>query len=409
MSGGNDTPPLNVLVVGAGMYVCGSDDREFGTILPTLLQEQHRGSVGEIHIAATRPASAAHVLRKTNALNERMGINGHVRVYPTGESVDAFAYRQAIEALPQPAAAIVSVPDHLHVSITHDIIAAGIHPLVVKPLCPTVDEALRLIAALDREGLYGAVEFHKRFDEANLIMRQKIRGGQLGDLCYAIVEFSQRRRIRQVFGSWVDQTNIFQYLGVHYADMIYFASGARPRRAMATGQAHSSDLNGPGNTKTAYDAIQAVVEWEMPDSGKPFVSTILTNWIDPDTTSAMSDQKITMIGTEGRYQSDQKNRGVRMVTAANGIEDINPYFTQFYQDHQNPSGQSVHGYGPASINCFLRDVGNLIAGKVDRNHLIIHRPSFQSALPSIAVVEAVNLSLEQDNRWISIKKGRIEH
>ena len=51
--------------------------------------------------------------------------------------------------------------------------------------------------------------------------------------------------------------------------------------------------------------MQLVVEWERKDGGQ-FVSTHITNWIDPDETSAMSDQKINVVGTKGRFQADQK-------------------------------------------------------------------------------------------------------
>lgn len=52
--------------------------------------------------------------------------------------------------------------------------------------------------------------------------------------------------------------------------------------------------------------MQVVIEWERKDGGL-FVSTHITNWIDPDETSAMSDQKINVVGTNGRFQADQKN------------------------------------------------------------------------------------------------------
>lgn len=399
--------PLNVLVIGAGMYVCGSGTESSGTILPTLVQEQFLGKVGEIHVSATRPESISLLLEKLDALNRYLGTSGHIQGYPTGVTRDTHAYKQALEKIPRPAVAVISVPDHLHASITRDVIKAGIPPLVVKPLAPTVEESLHLIQLLDQHRLYGAVEFHKRFDTANLLLRQKIKEGKLGDLCYVVVEYSQRRIIREVFNSWVSRTNIFQYLGVHYADLIYFITGARPSRVLATGQVYSTK---PGtNNNPVYDSIQVMVEWELPADSKRFVSTILTNWIDPNTTSAMSDQKITVVGTNGRYQSDQKNRGVQIVTTEDGVEDVNPYFTQFYHDSETPLAVGVHGYGPTSIRCFLKDAAGLFTGTASRENLMTHRPSFWQALPSTAVVEAVNRSLLQDNQWISIdKNGKIE-
>src|SRR3972149_5716305 len=108
-------------------------------------------------------------------------------------------------------------------------------------------------------------------------------------------------------------SNIFQYLGIHYVDIIYWATGAVPLRVMATGQKNYLLSKGIDT----YDSIQAVIEWKTA-SGIIFNSSFFTNWIDPENTSAMSDQRIKVIGTKGRYEADQKNRGIRIVTDENG-------------------------------------------------------------------------------------------
>jgi predicted dehydrogenase len=241
------------------------------------------------------------------------------------------------------------------------------------------------------------VEFHKRFDESNLLVRQALADGRLGDIRYITVEYSQRRMVRSVFGSWLEHTNIFQYLGVHYVDLIHFFTGARPVRALATGQPYDPT----SKTQHGSDAIQAMVEWEEPETEQRFVSTIASSWIDPDTTSAMSDQKINVVGTLGRYQLDQKNRGAQLVTEAGGVEDINPYFTQIYAGADGAYG--VHGYGPSCITQFLADVGNLASGGCSRQDLIATRPSFQDCLASTAVIEAVNHSLYHGGEWVVIE------
>ena len=43
----------------------------------------------------------------------------------------------------------------------------------------------------------------------------------------------------------------------------------------------------------------------------------------------MSDQKINVVGTKGRFQADQKHRGVQVVQDELGIQEINPYFCTF--------------------------------------------------------------------------------
>lgn len=390
--------PPSVLVIGAGMYVAGRGTSACGTVMPALVQAQSQGLIGEIRVAATNRHSIQELKKKLDRLNARMGTHTEVQGHPAGAETDPLAYQQALAELPRPACAIVVVPDHLHFQIAADVIRAGVHCLVVKPLTPTLAESRELVRLADSHNVYGAVEFHKRFDESNLLVRQALADGRLGDICYVTVEYSQRRMVREIFGSWLRDTNIFQYLGVHYVDLIYFFTGARPVRALATGQPYDP----ASKERHGSDAIQALVEWEEPASKRRFASTIVTNWIDPDTTSAMSDQKINIVGTKGRYQVDQKNRGTQLVTEAGGVEDVNPYFTQIYQGADGKYG--VHGYGPRCINQFLVDVNDLTFGRCKRQDLIAVRPSFQDCLASTAVIEAVNTSLYDGGRWVEVEE-----
>lgn len=385
-----------VLVIGTGMYVCGRNTDGFGTVLPVLAGAKATGLVRDIYVAGTSAEGIEIAQGKLAGLNARLGTRVEIKGFPDkDDGRNPFAYRKALSEIPRPACAIVVVPDHLHAAVAEDVIRAGLHLLVVKPLAPTLPEARRMVDLAKAHHVYGAVEFHKRYDEANLILRQVIADGRLGRLRYITVEYSQRRGIRGVFKSWIQHTNVFQYLGVHYVDLVYFATGARPLRVLATGQPSSLAAK-PGG----LDAIQAVVEWKDGKGEDSFVSTIMTNWIDPDRSSAMSDQRITMVGTLGRYESDQKNRGVQLVTESDGVEDINPYFTQCYTDTTGDVG--VQGYGPRSIRQFLTDVGDLIHGKCEPEELVATRPSFQDALVSTAVIDAASKSLSRGGEWITI-------
>ena len=386
---------LNILVVGAGMYVSGRGTDGVGTVLPALVQASKKGSVDQIYVAATSPESIKQLQEKLTQTNQLLGADNNVTGYPT-DSPDNESYKQAIQEGHQIDCAIVSVPDHLHYKVTNDLMNAGIHVMVVKPLAPTVQEVKDLIHTAKQNNVYGVVEFHKRFDKANLRFKSIIESQQIGDPLYFHVEFSQKKLIPQtVFQKWVQNSNIFQYLGIHYADMIHFLTGAKPKRVLALGQKNllaSQDID-------TYDAIEAIIEWEAP-SKKTFVSTILTNWVDPNSKSAMSDQQIKVIGTKGRFTSDQKNRGNELITDDAGIESINPYFSAFYPDISGEH-QIFDGYGPESIWQFLEDVKAVKTGAaVDSKSGL--RATFEDALVSTMILEAVNSSLEGNGEWVDI-------
>jgi D-galacturonate reductase len=385
------TSKINILIIGTGMYVCGRGSEGYGTILPAIMQAYKSGLVGNVFIASMHGSSFELFDAKANSLKTAIGTEFPYRRYPANNSIDPRAYLDAIEDLPDPGAVIVASPDPAHFEMALAAIENGKHVLVVKPLTPTVSEVLQLISAAKEAGIYGAVEFHKRWDWANIKLGQEIERGTLGDLLYFHVEYSQRKIIpTDIFSAWSNKTNIFQYLGVHYADIIHFVTKDIPYRIIAVG--HYGWLNKRGIS--TYDSIEVLIEWSM-----GFVSTILTNWIDPNCNSAMSHQMIKAVGTLGRFESDQTHRGIQIVTDLKGVEDINPYFCQPYPD-QDRSCIEFRGYGIDSVTQFLKDVKSISKGAKYPENFEHIRPTFSNSLVSTAIIEGAKLSLEHDNKWI---------
>ena len=111
----------------------------------------------------------------------------------------------------------------------------------------------------------------------------------------------------------------------------------------------------------------------MPN-GAPFTETLITNWIDPENSTTMSDQKIKFVGTKGRYEADQKERGIRTNTDDLGVEHINPrLLCAIWLFRRNIQWR---GYGIESIKTFLNDVISLNKGLKNLSDLQIERPSF---------------------------------
>ena len=389
---------VDILVIGAGMYTIGKHTEQYGTIFPTLVQAQANGLVGDIVISGKSADTRQRVQDKVEGLQKQTRLNPDVEVYPK-ESNNPVAYLEALDSLEDPAGVIISTPDHLHYKMAKEVIERGFPVQVVKPLTPNTETAIELVDLCREHGVYGTVEFHKRHDPANRILKRDLTDGSLGDPVQIYVEYSQKRSIpSEVFQSWIKETNIFQYLGPHYIDIIYWATGATPVRVVATGQKARLKHGGIDT----YDAIQANVEWSLPD-GHTFSSTLLTSWIDPIDTPAMSDQLIKVWGTEGRMFSDQKDRGIEKVTDQKGVETINPLFSQYLPDSEGKL--RIEGYGPKSIQSFIEDVRKLAVGKVDRSELIQSRPTFRDGIVSTSVVEGVNKSLQTNSNWVELKNS----
>ena len=387
---------MRLLIVGSGMYVTGRDGTGTGTILSSLAQFS-KSSVIEVVVVSKSKESAAAVAEATRRINALLKSVLKVSFSSLGVQPE-----QMIEALHKEkkfSACIIAVPDHLHFTFGKICLNLSIPTLMVKPLTPFVDEAIELIHIAKKNNTFACVEFHKRYDETNLWIKKAIRENKIGKLNYFVVDYSQRINIpMNVFKRWSNQSNIFQYLGVHYVDLIYFLTGFQPVRVTAYGTNGILKKSG----LDTYDSVHAMIEWKNPnDSEDRFVSTLNTNWIDPNCSSALSDQKYKVVGTGGRIECDQKNRGIELVTETTGIQQINPYFSEYLPDENGDL--CFQGYGYTSIQLFLKDVMDVSGKKSTVQQLNALRPSFQEAFISVAVVEAVNKSMKNNSAWTDVR------
>jgi D-galacturonate reductase len=387
---------MDVCIIGTGTYVSGRGTDGYGTILPAISAYQKElNSLSRVFVVGTNVQRTQEAEEKIQKLSDLTGVLLPLKFFPD-ENDSAKSYLHALGQVKLPACAIVALPDHLHYEVASACLEKGLHTLVVKPLTPTVTEAEKLVRHAKNNNVYGAVEFHKRWDRQNRILRDEYQSGRLGIPLYTWTEYSQRKSIpSQVFHSWVEKTNILQYLGIHYVDIIRFVTGAVPVKVMATGQ--KKWLKGLG--LDVYDAIQSMVEWETPE-GHIFNQTLLVNWIDPENSSSMSDQKLKFVGTKGRYEGDQKERGVRLLYDDQVLQEPNPDFCRSYK---NVDGfLAWEGYGIDSIVSFLGDVESLNSGRCTLQELEGKRPTFSESILTTAVIEAAEESLKNNSNWIDV-------
>lgn len=362
-----------------------------GTVLPALAQISRQLALGSVTIVATQPENAEVVNRVASQINSVLGTSLPVKYRPIRGSLTETIRDLTFDC------AVVCVPDHLHFEVADALMSRNIHCLIVKPLTPTLGEARALLRLQNSRGLHCAVEFHKRFDEQNLLVRKVLREGRLGRPLYMVVSYSQRISIPlDTFRNWASRTNIFQYLGVHYADLIYFLTGLTPVRVSAVGARGVLDARGV-NT---WDSVHATIIWRDERAQDEMVAQLAIGWVDPITTSALSDQKFLLVGSEGRMDVEQKDRGVNLVTKTGGIETINPYFSMLLEDADG--SQVFQGYGFKSIVRFFLDVDDVAAGRTSPKKLEALRPSLRQSLVSTAIVEAANQSLASGGVWCNV-------
>ncbi len=378
------------------MYVSGRGTKTYGTIFPALLEAYKLKKIKDIGLVTTNFNSAQLTKNKFDNLCKDMNLNINLKTFPKKNNInDSIA-----EALHEykPDASIIVVPDHLHYEIALKVISKGIHCLVAKPMTDKLKNAKAMYNAAIKSNVIALVEFHKRFDESNILIKDQFTNGDLGELLYSVIEYSQQKKIpTEIFKKWSSKTNVFQYLGVHYVDLLYWITDFLPEEVTAWGQKKFlKKLN-----IDTWDSIQVIIKWRDKEN-KSFVSNHITNWIDPNETTAMSDQKMTIVGTEGRIFSDQKNRGIEIINSKNGAITPNPYFTYHSKINDNKNTR-FSGYGIKSILSFIDDVNSFKQGKINIEFLNEHRSSFKQSIISTGVLEAALNSLQNNNKTIKIK------
>ena len=192
------------------------------------------------------------------------------------------------------------------------------------------------------------------------------------------------------FKNWAERSNIFSYLGVHYVDVMRYVTGAVPKRVIASGQKYFLRKEGI-NT---YDSIQCNIEWET-NTKTSFNQFIICSWIESNKSSSMSKQDFHIVGTKGRLDCEQKERGLKILTDDEFTEEVNPDFTKIY----SYKGSFIfEGYGIESINNYLANVINKFSSKNDNRMC-----DAKEAIYSTAVIEAAFKSLKNNSSWTDIE------
>jgi len=388
---------LDVLLIGGGMI-----SQE--VILPTLFQERRRGIIGEIAVSALNAAIIKHC-QELFPHEEFTGYPDPAK-FPLKENQPTL-YQEAMGKLGEHGVVIVATPDHLHTAMTIEAIDAGCDVIVMKPLCLKVNEAQQVIQAAEKRKAYVATDYHKRLDRAIRLARYRVRRGDLGEMLHGHAWIEEPKYMPlKYFGLWAEKSSPFEYIGVHYVDAWYFITGLTPKRVAAWGQKKFLPKMG----SNAYDAVQAVIEW---NDGS--VLWIQTSWVCSEKNSAMTNQGLQISGTKGEYWADHKFRNLHLLTDDEGFQQINPNFFKTYDGWEEGSEIEYVGYGFESISRWLRDIHLLhteTEGKSKqealnhRAHRLAEwesglRPLPRQALIGVAVNEAVRMSLEKDNSYIA--------
>jgi len=394
---------IDVVLVGTGEYTTGytsggasGSDKKAGVAGLAMFYLRSKGAVNAIHMAGTNgtkfPAIREHLAEHVGT---PYGLDTSFISYPgDDEGCDPLAYRAAMDAVGAGGVAIVFTPDDTHKAIALDAIERGLHVLIAKPVVPTLEDHLELVAAAKAKGVLAAAEFHKRWDP--LYSDARARMASMGPFSYFVSYMSQPKVQLETFGAWAEQSDISAYLNAHHIDFHTWALPTPARPVSLTASSASGVASGvmvpPIDTE---DTITLCVQWELVDRPGTAVSVYTASWIAPPS-DVHSQQRFFYMGQEGQVQIDQAHRGYSLATEEGGHASANPLFMRYAPDARGKfAGTRCYGY--LSFEAFIESVAEWKAAGGPTDQIDPALATLDSTVLTTAILQAGRMSLDAPN------------
>jgi predicted dehydrogenase len=170
---------------------------------------------------------------------------------------------------PEIDAVSIAVPNHLHLPVTLDALAAGKHVLVEKPLARNVVEGQQMIDAARAAGRILMIIFNRRGRHDVRLVKREVERGHLGKIYHAKAFWMRRSGIPGL-GSWFTNKELagggpLIDLGVHALDMSLWILGNPSPVAVSAATYAALGPKGKGQWQGNRFAVTPDVAYEVED------------------------------------------------------------------------------------------------------------------------------------------------
>ncbi|MFQ6129050.1 MAG: Gfo/Idh/MocA family oxidoreductase [Thermoplasmata archaeon] len=252
----------------------------------------------------------------------------------------------------------VATPTALHYHVAKDAIESGVHILVEKPMCSTIEESEKIVDLAESSGLTLAVGHIERHNPVVNFTKKGIREGRYGD----VITISARRvsslpsRIRDV--------GVILDLGIHDIDVMRYLLGSEVASVFASG--------GRIRHENFEDHANIMLSFENGTNG--FVEA---NWLTP-----MKVRRLSLTCLENFVEIDYITQSIQISSSTLGrLDSFNLYQIPLEFDTRTISLEKRE-----PLKNELKDFLNAIEKK--RNPLISGRDGLKTMLVVMAAIES---------------------
>lgn len=140
-------------------------------------------------------------------------------------------------------AVVIASPNFTHVDVLADVLATDLHVMVEKPLCTTVEDAVRIRDLADGRGAMCWVALEYRFMPTPSVLLDLVRSGTVGRTHMISIREHRFPFLTKV-GDWnrfnANTGGTLVEKCCHFFDLMHQLAGGRPVRVMASG---GQDIN----------------------------------------------------------------------------------------------------------------------------------------------------------------------
>lgn len=256
------------------------------------------GLFGEEHAAAyaNHPrAELVCVCDKNEARARQVAEKYHCDYTTRSEEIAASAEIEAVS---------IATPDFAHLEPALQMIGAGKHLLIEKPLATSVADARRIAQAADKAGVKLMVDFHNRWSPPFVEAKNAIAEGKIGRPVMGYARLSNAISVPMQMLSWSGQSGPQWFLLPHIVDLMRWLVDAEATEVFATGTRGILEEKGID----AWDTMQVMVRF-----GSDRFVTFETAWILPNAWPSLIDFRVNLVGSAGQLSVTGDNQGL-MVT-----------------------------------------------------------------------------------------------
>jgi predicted dehydrogenase len=349
------------------------------------------GFIGQVHARAVRAAGGvlAAVADASadgiDATAERLG------ALWGAPSVDALIASDDVDVVH------VCTPNHLHAAIVRKVLAAGKHVICEKPLATTAEDAAELAGLARDAGVVAAVPFVYRYYPTVRESRARlangadpvhlIHGSYLQD--WLSTSRDQNWRVDPALGG---ASRTFADIGVHWCDLVEFATGQRiTALAAKLKTAVPQRVDGhESRSVTTEDAATLIFETD-----KGAIGSLVVSQVTPGRKNRLW---FSLDGADVSLSFDQESPESLWVGSREGISFVQRGVGQMAPDAQRLSVLPA-GHPQGFQDCFSGLIGDVYAaiGGAEPSGL----PTFEDGLRAANLTSAV-LRSSAVNAWVEV-------